>query len=450
MPWKYYLKDLTKAISGKLNGGDEYIEFTGVSIDTRTIQPGDVFFALPGTKVDGHQFVQEALRKGAVAVVVSKKSAVPFIYVNDTLQAIQRFARWHRANLKSQVFGITGSCGKTTTKELISAILAKKYKVVASKGNFNNELGCPLSLLQMDEDTDWGIIEMGAGKTGDIAELCSIAYPEESAITTIAPAHLERLGSVEGIAQEKANIAKCLPPWGYFYINTDNPHCVSIGKQIIANKIYYGKKGDIQLKSVRKISPEKMEVEIEPVGALQLPLCSPSSLSNFLLAIAVSLKHKIPIDEQVLTDTYYKTGRIKTYQIGQFNIIEDCYNANPSSMKSALEYLQIIAPEGYRCAVLGDMLELGDNSKKYHYLLGKQTGEYGVDTLFIYGNFTKEVERGALKTGVKTVKVCSEHKEIAEKIIETLHPQNWILIKGSRGMTMEKVIQHLKEKLMNE
>jgi len=449
MPWKYLLKDLAKAVSGKLNG-DEYVEFTGVSIDTRTIQPGDVFFALPGTKVDGHQFVQEALSKGAVAVVVSKESVGPSIYVNNTLKAIQKFARWHRANLKSQIFGITGSCGKTTSKELISAVLAKKYKVVASKGNFNNELGCPLSLLQMDEDTDWGVIEMGAGKPGDIAELCSMVYPEESAITTIAPAHLERLGSLEGIAREKANIARCLLPWGYFYINTDNPYCVSIGKQIIANKVYYGRKGDIKLKSVQKLSPEKMEVEIEPVGTLQLPLCSHSSLSNFLLAIAVSLKHKIPIDEQILTEAYYRAGRVKSYQIGQFNIIDDCYNANPSSMKSALEYLQIVAPKGYRCAVLGDMLELGDDSKKYHYLLGKQAGECGVDFLFLYGNFAKDVEKGALETGVKTVKVCSEHKEIAEKIIETLQPQNWILVKGSRGMTMEKVIQQLKEKLINE
>lgn len=449
MPWKYHLKDLAKAISGNLNG-DEYVEFTGVSIDTRTIQPGDIFFALPGTKVDGHQFVQEALSKGAVAVVISKESAGPSIYVNDTLQAIQRFARWHRANLKAQIFGITGSCGKTTTKELISAILAKKYKVVASKGNYNNELGCPLSLLQIDEDTDWGVIEMGAGKTGDIAELCSMAYPEESVITTIAPAHLERLGSLEGIAREKSNIAKCLPPWGYFYVNTDNPHCVSIGKQIIAKKIYYGKKGDVRLKSFQKISLEKMEVEIEPVGKLQLPLCSYSSLSNFLLAVAVSLKHQIPIDEATLTEAYFRSGRIKTYQIGQFTIIDDSYNANPASMKSALEYLQLTSQEGYRCAVLGDMLELGDDSKKYHYLLGKQAGECGVDTLFVYGDYAREVEKGALEAGIEVIKVCSEHEEIAERIVRTLRPQSRILVKGSRGMTMEKVIQHLKEKIMNK
>ncbi|MGC9053963.1 MAG: UDP-N-acetylmuramoyl-tripeptide--D-alanyl-D-alanine ligase, partial [Candidatus Hydrogenedens sp.] len=240
MPWKYCLGDLAKVVAGKLQG-DEHLEFKGVSIDTRTIQPGDVFFALPGNRVDGHQFIQEALKKGAVAVVISKDNASPSIYVRDTLQAIQKFARWHRTNLKSQVFAITGSCGKTTTKELVSAVLSKKYKVVASRGNYNNELGCPLSLLQMNEDTDWGVIEMGAGKVGDIAELCAIAYPEESVITTIAPGHLERLGSLEGIAREKSSIAKCLPPWGYFYVNMDNPFCVSIGKQIIANKIYYGK-----------------------------------------------------------------------------------------------------------------------------------------------------------------------------------------------------------------
>lgn len=449
MPWKYCLRDLAKVVAGKLQG-DEHIEFTGVSIDTRTIQPGDVFFALPGNRVDGHQFVPEAFKKGAVAVVVSKDNGFPSICVRDTLQAIQKLARWHRTNIKSQVFAITGSCGKTTTKELISAVLAKKYKVVASRGNYNNELGCPLSLLQMDEDTDWGVIEMGAGKAGDIAELSAIAYPDESVITTIAPAHIERLGSLEGIAREKSNIAKCLPPWGYFYVNMDNPYCVSIGNRIIANRIYYGKKGDVRLKSVRKISLEEMEVEIEPVGKLRLPLCSSSLLSNFLLAVAVSLKHKIPIDEQTLAEAYYKAGRIKTYQVGHFTIIDDSYNANPASMKSALEYLQLTGVEGYRCAVLGDMLELGEESEKYHYLLGKQVGECGVDVLFLYGNYAQEVQRGALEAGVKSVTVCSNHDEIGNKIIEMLPPLSRILVKGSRGMTMEKVIQGLKEKIMNE
>ncbi len=449
MPWKYRLGDLSRVVSGKLNG-DKDIEFTGVCIDTRTIQQGDIFFALPGTKVDGHQFVQEALKKGAVAVVVTKESVIPSVCVKDTLRAIQMFARWHRTNLKAQVFAITGSCGKTTTKELISSILSKKYKIVASKGNLNNELGCPLSLLQMDEDTDWGVIEMGAGKPGDIAELCTIAYPEESVITTIAPAHLERLGSLEGVAKEKSNIAKCLPPWGYFYVNMDNPYCVSIGKHIVANKIYYGGKGDIRLQSVRILSSDKMEVEIEPVGKLQLPLCSQSILSNFLLAIAVSLKHQIPLDEQMLTEAFYRAGRIKTYPLGPFTIIDDCYNANPASMKSALEYLEMVARPGFRCAVLGDMLELGSDSDKYHYLLGKQVGESGVDILFLYGNYSKEVEKGALETGIKSVMAFSHHEEIAEKIIKKFPPQSWILVKGSRGMTMEKVIQYLKEKIMKE
>lgn len=449
MAWKYCLRDLAKVVDGELQG-DDHVEFTGVSIDTRTIQPGDVFFALPGTKVDGHQFVQEAIKKGAVAVVVSKNNNLPSICVEDTLQAIQKFARWHRTNLKSRVFAITGSCGKTTTKELVSAVLAKKYKVISSRGNYNNELGCPLSLLQMDEDTDWGVIEMGAGKVGDIAELCAIAYPEESVITTIAPAHLERLGSLEGIAREKGNIAKCLPPWGYFYVNTDNPYCVSVGKKIIANKIYYGKEGDVKLKSICKTSLEEMEVEIEPIGKLKLPLCSQSLLSNFLLAVAVSLKHQIPIDEKILAEAYYKTGRIKTYQVGHFTIIDDSYNANPASMKSALEYLHLTAVAGYRCAVLGDMLELGDESERYHYLLGKQAGEWGVDVLFLYGNYAQEVQKGALEVGVKLVSICSHHEEIADKIIKMLPPESRILVKGSRGMTMEKVIRYLREKIMNQ
>ncbi len=446
MSWKYTLGELAKVVGGKLNGkGDE--EFSGISIDTRTIQKGNVFFALPGTKVDGHQFGQEAISKGAVAVVVSKDVPLPSISVADTLQAIQRFARWHRTNLKAQIFAITGSCGKTTSKELIAAILAKKYKITVSKGNYNNELGCPLSLLQMDEDTDWGVLEMGAGKPGDIAELCAIAYPDESAITTIAPSHLERLGSVDGVAREKANIAKCLPPWGYFYVNTDDPYCVSIANRIFANKIYYGKNGNVVLKSFQQISTESMEADIEPIGKLRLPLCSRSLLSNFLLAIAIALKHGITIEEKTLFDAYQRVGRIKTYQIGHFHIIDDCYNANPISMKSALEFLSFSAPEGFRCAVLGDMLELGEESDKYHYLLGKEAGNLGVDILFVYGNYAKDVEKGAVEAGIKNVFICSSHEEIVDKIIKTLQPETWILVKGSRGMTMEKVIKQLTERM---
>lgn len=448
MSWKYTLGELAKAIGGRLKG-EEDNEFSGISIDTRTIQKGNLFFALPGTKVDGHQFVQEAISKGAVAAVVSKDVAFPSICVANTLQAIQRFARWHRTNLRARTFAITGSCGKTTSKELISSILAKKYKITVSKGNYNNELGCPLSILQMDEETDWGVIEMGAGKPGDISELCAIAYPEESAITTIAPSHLERLGSIDGVAREKANIAKCLPPWGYFYVNTDDPYCVSIANHIIANKVYYGKKGDVVLKSFQKISPESMEVDIEPVGKLRLPLCSRSFLSNFLLAIAVSLKHNIPLEEKTLLEAYQQAGRIKTYLIGNFHIIDDCYNANPISMKSALEFLSFSAPEGFRCAALGDMLELGGESNKYHYLLGKEAGNCGVNVLFVYGNYAKEVEKGAVESGVKKVYICSSHEEIADRIIKIIQPESWILVKGSRGMTMEKVIKQLRERMQS-
>jgi UDP-N-acetylmuramoyl-tripeptide--D-alanyl-D-alanine ligase len=211
MSWKYTLGELAKAIGGRLKG-EEDNEFSGISIDTRTIQKGNLFFALPGTKVDGHQFVEEAISKGAVAAVVSKDVAFPSICVANTLQAIQRFARWHRTNLRARIFAITGSCGKTTSKELISSILAKKYKITVSKGNYNNELGCPLSILRMDEETDWGVIEMGAGKPGDISELCAIAYPEESAITTIAPSHLERLGSIDGVARRKQILPNAFRP----------------------------------------------------------------------------------------------------------------------------------------------------------------------------------------------------------------------------------------------
>ncbi|HOK08793.1 MAG TPA: UDP-N-acetylmuramoyl-tripeptide--D-alanyl-D-alanine ligase [Candidatus Hydrogenedens sp.] len=451
MAWEYTLGELTKVVHGKLNG-NKHAVFSGVSTDTRTIKPGNIFFALPGNKVDGHQFVQEAINKGAIAVIVSKETNESSIYVPNTLYALQQFARWHRTNLKANIFAITGSCGKTTTKELVYSVLNKKYKVVASKGNYNNELGCPLSLLQMDEETEWGIIEMGAGKPGDIAELCAIAYPEESGITTIAPAHLERLGSIDGVAKEKANIAKCLPPWGSFYVNKDDPYCVSIANRILVPKIYFGQNGDISIKSIQRVSDSKLKVEVEPVGVFNLPLCSRAYLSNFLFAIAVSFKHQIPADEKSLCDAYERAGRIRIYKIGELFIIDDSYNANPASMNSALEYLSLIAPQGYRCAVLGDMLELGEASGQYHFSLGKEIANYGVDNLFLYGNYANEIAKGAKLGGVPKIYIGSTHEDIADKLLNIIQPQSFVLVKGSRGMTMEKVIETLKRKigLINE
>lgn len=442
MSWTYTLDELAKSVRGELNA-EGSVRFSNVSFDSRTIKPGEVFFALPGSIHDGHQFIEDAMKKGAVAVVVNKECKVPHIKVPDPLVALQQFARWHRKNLAIKVFGITGSCGKTTSKELIKAVLGQKYNVVASPGNFNNEIGCPVSLLQMDETTEWAVIEMGAGKPGDIAELCNIAYPEESAITCIGPAHLERLGSVNQVEEEKGRIAECLPPWGTFYVNTFDAHCISVAERTKANKFYFGREGKVVLRQMIPISQSEIKATIEPFGEVILPICSYLSVTNFLLALAVALKHEIQVESNVLVQAFEKVGRVKVQKLGKWNIIDDSYNANPLSMQSSLEVLSLLASKGDKVAILGDMLELGDYAPYYHFELGKKVGQMGLNALFLYGTYAEEVKKGASLERLENVWIMQSHLEIARKIYESVPGDAWILIKGSRGMKMEKVIEHL-------
>ncbi len=442
MPWEYSVRELAEVIEGSVSSAKD-VKFNGVSIDTRKLLPGQVFFALPGAKVDGHNYVQDAINKGAPIVVVSKDVDVPNVKVKDTLRALQRFARWHRKNYPVKVFGITGSCGKTTSKELVFTVLSKKYNVISTQGNYNNEIGCPLSLLNIDSSTEWAVIEMGAGKPGDIAELCGISFPDESAITVIGPAHLERLGSVEGVAIEKGKIAECLPPWGHFYVNSDDRYVLDIAKRISVSKTYYGTQGNVILKSYRIVSDELMEIDVDPVGKLKIPLCSPSHISNFLLAITVALKHEIQIDEKELFEAYYRAGRIKILEIDGFYIIDDSYNANPLSVSSSLDYLLLKSRGGFKCAVLGDMLELGEESEKWHTKVGREVARKGIDILFIYGNFSEKVKTGAEEVGLREVYCFDSHDEIVKAIRKKVPKGAWVLVKGSRGMQMEKVIEYL-------
>lgn len=442
MRWEYTIEEFAEVVDGQINcDGTE--KFSGVSIDTRKLLSGQIFFALSGTKADGHIYVEDAIKKGAPAVVVSRNVKVPHVRVDDTLKALQNFARWHRKNFSVKVFGITGSCGKTTSKELISAVLQQKYKVVSTQGNYNNEIGCPLSLLNIDSSTDWAVIEMGAGKTGDIAELCSIVYPDESAVTVVGPAHLERLGSVEQVALEKMKIAEVLPPWGHFYVNSDDKYVSGIAESLEIGKTYYGSNGDVVLKSFRIISEEKMEIDVEPFGKFTIPLCAPKNIYNFLLAMAVSYKHNISISDVILSEVYNSIGRVKIVELCGFHIIADTYNANPLSMASAIEFLSMRAGEKVKCAVLGDMLELGEEAKKWHVEIGKEAGRKGIDILFLYGAFSDEVKKGAEDAGVKKIYIYDSHKDIAKAIRAYVPRDAWILVKGSRGMTMEKIIEYL-------
>lgn len=446
MGWRCTLRELAAAIGADPPDGDaSEVAFSGVSTDTRTLHPGEIFFALRGEHFDGNRFVDEALQRGAAAAVCMEAGASgPRLLVDDALTALQRFAAWHRARLHIPVIAITGSCGKTTSKDFIAAVLSAKYAVVKTEGNLNNEIGCPLSLLRLDDHAQAAVIEMGANHTGEIASLCRIARPTESAVTMVAPAHLEGFGSIEGVARAKAEIAEGLPVDGCFYVNADDPWCRWIGDQFPGEKIFFGRAGDVVLKRCLPDAPGQMVLDISPVGALRVPLPAPAHAANVLLAIAVGLRHGIAEFEGPLREACRVSLRFRTLRVGPLHVIDDTYNANPASMAAALEALALRAKGARRIAALGAMLELGEESAAWHRKIGEAAARHGVTHLFARGPNARDMIESARAAGVFHAESIEEHDAIARAVRDVAGPGDFLLLKGSRGMRMERVIDCLR------
>lgn len=442
MKWSYLLSELAGVIGAAPPARDA--RFSSVSTDTRTLKPGDLFFALKGPNFDADAFAPEAFRKGACAAVTGRAvDDGPCLVVGDALAALQTFAARHRTRYSGPLFALTGSCGKTTTKELTAAVLATRYRVVKTHGNLNNEIGCPLSLLSIDEDTQHVVIEMGANHAGEIARICSYARPTETAITLIAPAHLEGFGSVENVAMAKAEIVDALAEDGVFYVNADDPWCVRIAERFPGEKVTFGRTGNIVLETCAPDDSGEILLRVNPVGELRLPLPSRAYAANVLLAIAVGLRHGVSEFEEPLRRACVEGARVKIRRVGPLEVIDDTYNANPGSMAAALETLAGRPGAGARMAALGDMLELGEQADHYHRELGTKAGELGVARLFVRGDHAAAVVEGARAAGVADARVYDTHEAIAEAVLRAARPNDVLLVKGSRGMRMERVIEAL-------
>lgn len=455
MGWTYTIGELAKAVGVAAPAAKGF--FHAVSTDTRTLEPGSVFFALKGERFDGNAFVSEAFAKGAVAAVTTvSHDAGPCLIVSDPLAALQKFARWHRSRYSLSLVAITGSCGKTSSKDMIAAVLAKRYRVVKTKGNLNNEIGCPISLLEIDDATEKAVVEMGAAHRGDIAHLCDLAQPTEAAVTMVSPAHLEGFGSIQNVAAAKGEIVEALPADGIFYVNMDDEWCVKMGEKFPGKKVRYGTAGDIVLESCVRESSGEFRLLVRPVGELCLPLPSRAHVWNALLAIAVGMQHGIGMRhgvcespryfEEPLREACAFSSRFRILKVGDIEIIDDAYNANPASMAAALEAL-VERPANKRAAAIGDMLELGAESPTYHQRIGERAGELGVNYVFARGEHAEKVVEGAKSRGVEHAAVIQNPEEMADAIRSILEPGDALLVKGSRGMRMEKVIDALKNAL---
>ncbi len=422
----------------------------GVSTDTRSMHEGDLFVALKGPHHDGHDHVQAARESGASALLVSRQMDIdlPQVVVEDTLTALGDLASAWRAASGARVIGITGSNGKTTVKTLLAAILERCGRTHVSAGNFNNEIGLPLTLLSMPVDTEYAVLEMGAGKPGDIAYLAAIARPDIGLVNTIAPAHLERMGSIEGVAETKGALYEALPADGVAVINADDAWA-----EFFAGLAGSRRQVRFALEHPAEVSAEVMAMTADgsrftlhtPQGDadLALPLPGRHNIANALAAAALAYALEVPLDviRQGLQHVAAVAGRLRSTRTrAGWTLIDDSYNANPASVRAAIETL--VLARGERWLVLGDMAELGSGARALHQRVGALAHERGVDRLFGIG----PLSRAATDAFGSGATHFTDQAALIDALQEALHADVTCLIKGSRSAAMDRVATALLER----
>jgi UDP-N-acetylmuramoyl-tripeptide--D-alanyl-D-alanine ligase len=414
--------------------------FRGITTDSREVTPGCLFAALEGGTFDGHDYVGQARALGAFAVLVSRdvEIDIPVLKVDDVLQALGKLAGAWRLQCPARVVGITGSNGKTTVKEMVASILRLNGAVLATTGNFNNELGLPLTLFQLDHAHDFAVLEMGASKRGDIAYLGGIAKPDVAVITNVGPAHLEGFGDIEGVARAKGEIYAALPADGTAVMNFAEPW-VGMWKALnhASRVLYFNGEGD---DSVRAVKTGGQWVVHTPAGSFELHMSLPGkhNISNALAATAVCLALGMPLDDisKGLQLVAPVPGRLNVVESRSgWVVIDDTYNANPASLYAALDVLN--TQRGEHWLVLGDMKELGTDSRRMHAEMGSAARSLGVQRLFALGEASAAT---ADAFGDAAIHFDNREKLVAA-LREQLRPGIACLVKGSRSMGMEYVVK---------
>ena len=447
---------LAKWVGAEIHPEDEDILITGVQTDSRNVKKGDLFVAICGEKLNGHDFIPQAVEKGAAAVMVSQEvqTNLPKLTVSDTLQSYGALAAGFREKLGARVIAVTGSVGKTTTKEMLAQMLSAEYPTAKSEGNHNNAIGVPMSILDTPADVRYVVLEMGMNHFGEISYLTSIAKPDAAVITNIGTAHIEHLGSREGILKAKLEILEGLPKDGLCVWNGDEPLLWERRKDCPFRVVTFGIKNrecDVFAENVQSIDGG-MSFRVRGKGQqfeVYVPLDGEHNVMNALAAISVALSASVrPEKIQAALSTFHNTGMRQQILVHEgVTIIADCYNAGPESMEASLKMLGRHPTKGNRIAVLGDMLELGNRSAAEHYRVGRLAVR-NADILLAYGANADHVTAGAITGGMdpKQCKCFHTHQEMAETLAVLTKPGDVLLFKGSRGMRMENVM-HLYQQL---
>lgn len=460
-------EDIVKATSGMLISGDMGIGFRGISTDTRIIKPGYIFWALKGERFDGHDFYKNALEKGAKGIVISHfpkgfkieeiPKTVSVILVKDTLKALGDLANFWRKKFNFILVGITGSCGKTTTKEMTYNILSKFFKTAKNQANYNNLIGLPLSLLSIKEDTEVGVLELGTNQKGEIERLSQIVEPQISVITSIYPSHLKGLDSVEGVLEEKITLFKNTSKEGTIIYNFDQEllrdkvkdfphHSLSFGFNKFADLSFQNLEiGEDKIKGEIRFQDRSYPLEIENIGK--------HNLLNLLASLCVAISLKIELEKIIplIGKEIPLFKRFKVFEKRNILIIDDTYNANPGSVRAALEFLKDLSKSWERkIVILGDMKELGKDSDKFHEEIGKFVSEVADFAIFV-GERAKSYEKGFLsQIKNKDYKTFSSVEDLLENfplkhLFESDQIKTVILVKGSRALKTERIVEKLIE-----
>ena len=458
MEWLFNITGAAAAMNGSVQNcnGDEIVK--SVSTDTRKIEEGALFIALSGERFDGHKFVKDAIDGGAVCAVVNKSAGdfgnLPVIEVEDTHKALRDLAEGYRMKFNIPVVGITGSVGKTSTKEMIGSVLKQSFKTHMTQGNFNNEIGLPLTVFNLMKEDQMMVLEMGMSAFGEISNLTKVARPNVAVITNIGVSHIEHLGSREGIRKAKFEIFEGLRPEGIAIMNGDDDLLWDARSSLDFETLYYGidnKECDICAYDVKTYS-DSSEFSCKIYGkeyrfAVTVP--GVHHIYNALAAILVGINYGIDIDliKKGVKEFAPSGLRQTLIELDDYKIIRDCYNASPASMKSGLEVLSLTETKGRRVACLADMLELGEISENAHQGVGELVVKYKIDCLITVGKFGHFIARGAETAGMNTADIYEfdSNDELKEKLSLILKKNDVILVKGSRGMKLEEIADAVEQ-----
>ncbi|MBV9008068.1 MAG: UDP-N-acetylmuramoyl-tripeptide--D-alanyl-D-alanine ligase [Verrucomicrobia bacterium] len=444
------LHEIAEFAGARIDCGDRETVIERVSTDSRSIEPGDLFVALRGDNFDGHAFLRAAISAGAAAAMVEDwcpddvPPDFPLLAARNSLQAYGNFAAKYRKSLPLKVLAITGSNGKTSTKDFAASILAREFRVLKTEGNFNNYVGVPRTMLEASRSDEIAVVELGMNHPGEIASLARIASPDAAIITNIGIAHIEFMGSREAIAQEKGALAEAVGAAGFVVLNGDDEFTPALAKRTGARVIMAGiNNGELRAIGIEQ-SPSGCEftiIEGPHRCRARLPVPGLHMVQNALLAVAAARQFGMSLEDCAagLAAAPLTKGRLQIREIAGVRFIDDSYNANPDSMKAALRTLAGLETSGKRVAVLGQMLELGTESERGHREAGETAAALGIDHLIAIAN--KEIAAGARDAGLENVHFASNTNEAAEILHQLVSAGDLVLVKGSRVARTEQVIE---------